>query len=92
MTSKTDELILSIERDSASRLLELAERMAKDKRIKPRQTGLISQKELEEELKVTYQTIKLWRNNGLKPYIPPIEGTKKVFFKISDVLAFLEVN
>ncbi|MGX7777223.1 XRE family transcriptional regulator [Streptococcus pluranimalium] len=92
MTEKTDELILALERDTASRLLELAELMAKDKRIKPRQTGLISQKELEEELKVTYQTIKLWRNNGLKPYIPPIEGTKKVFFKISDVLAFLEVN
>lgn len=92
MTNKTDELILSIERDSVSRLLDLAERMAKDKRIEPNLTGLISENRLKNELEVTSQTLKLWRDKGLKPYLPPVAGTKKRYYKINDVLAFLEVS
>ncbi|WP_438838219.1 XRE family transcriptional regulator [Streptococcus pluranimalium] len=92
MTDRTNELILAIERDSVSRLLDIVERMAKDKRIEPNLTGLISENRLKNELEVTSQTLKLWRDKGLKPYLPPVVGTKKRYYKINDVLGFLEVN
>lgn len=61
---------------------------ARDK-VKPRVLGLISSEELKDELGIGYTTLKKWEDNGLKPYQPPIEDTRKVFYKVSDVLKFL---
>lgn len=60
---------------------------ARDK-VKPRVLGLISSEELKDELGIGYTTLKKWEDNGLKPYQPPIEDTRKIFYKVSDVLKF----
>lgn len=56
---------------------------------KPRILGLITQDELLTELNIKYGTVKRWEEAGLKRYMPPIEGTRTVFYKIDDVLLFL---
>ncbi|MFU2164511.1 MerR family transcriptional regulator [Streptococcus pluranimalium] len=77
-------------------VVEMLERVDKyleaHERLPQRETGLIPEDELKEELKVTAQTLRLWRDKGLKPYFPPVEGTRKRFYKITDVLAFLGVE
>ncbi|WP_371267633.1 hypothetical protein [Streptococcus sp.] len=56
---------------------------------KPKILGLITQDELQTELNIKYGTVKRWEDAGLKRYMPPIEGTRTVFYKIDDVLLFL---
>lgn len=56
---------------------------------KPKTLGIISQDELQTELNIKYGTVRRWEQAGLKRYIPPIEGTRTVFYKIDDVLLFL---
>lgn len=58
----------------------------------PRLTGLISQSQLIKELGIKYNTLIRWEDAGLKRYTPPIEDTRKVFYKVSDILIFLGVN
>ena len=58
----------------------------------PRVLGLISAKKLEKELGVKYQTLQRWEDLGLKRYQPPLEDTRKAYYKVSDVLAFLGVE
>ncbi|MDG3132609.1 XRE family transcriptional regulator [Streptococcus suis] len=60
--------------------------------VKPRVLGLITSEEMKDELGIGYGTLKKWEDNGLKPYQPPIEDTRKVFYKVSDVLKFLGVE
>ena len=43
-------------------------------------------------LNIKYGTVKRWEEAGLKRYMPPIEGTRTVFYKIDDVLLFLGVE
>lgn len=59
---------------------------------KTKTLGLITQDELQTELNIKYGTVKRWEEAGLKRYIPPIEGTRTVFYKIDDVLLFLGVE
>ncbi|MGC4387930.1 XRE family transcriptional regulator, partial [Streptococcus suis] len=42
-----------------------------------------------EELDVDYKTLQRWERAGLRRYSPPIEDTRKVFYKIEDILIFL---
>jgi len=56
---------------------------------KPKLLGLITQDELQTELNIKYGTVKRWEQAGLRRYLPPIEGTRTVFYKIDDVLLFL---
>lgn len=58
-------------------------------RPEPRLLGLITQADLKKELGIEYQTIRRWEDNGLKRYQAPLEDTRKVFYKISDILIFL---
>lgn len=58
----------------------------------PRVLGLISQDELEKDLKISYPTVIRWEKAGLKRYLPPLEDTRIVFYKISEVLKFLGVD
>ncbi|MGF0071890.1 XRE family transcriptional regulator [Streptococcus orisratti] len=55
----------------------------------PRITGLITPKQIKDELDVDYKTLQRWERAGLKRLTPPIEDTRKVFYKIDDLLIFL---
>ena len=54
--------------------------------------GLIQQKELIKELGISLVTLHEWEHLGLTRYCPPIEGTRKVFYKKSDVMKFLSIT
>lgn len=60
--------------------------------LKPRILGLITASELQDELGIKYKTLQRWEQVGLRRYQPPLEDTRKVFYKISDILMFLGVN
>lgn len=60
--------------------------------ILPNLTGLISLERLENELDVNYKTIQKWERAGLKRYQPPLEDTRKVYYRITDVLIFFGVE
>ncbi|WP_270320780.1 hypothetical protein [Streptococcus infantarius] len=65
--------------------LELEKRLQK-------QTGLISARELKEELDITGATLTNWVKLGLKVYQPPFENSKKPYFRVSDIINFLTVR
>ena len=50
----------------------------------------MTQKELLEQLNIAPNTLKSWELKGLKRLEPPIEGTRTVYYKVSDVIRFLE--
>jgi hypothetical protein len=51
--------------------------------------GLMTAKQLKDELDIKDNTLKRWEENGLKRYQPPLEDTRKVYYLIRDVLIFL---
>ena len=51
--------------------------------------GLMTAKQLKDELDIKDNTLKRWEENGLKCYQPPLEDTRKAYYKISDILIFL---
>lgn len=51
--------------------------------------GILTQKELLEQLNISTNTLKSWEKLGLKRLEPPIEKTRTVYYKVSDVLIFL---
>lgn len=55
-----------------------------------KQLPLLTQKELLEELQISPNTLKKWENRGLQRLEPPFEGTRTVYYKVSDILNFLE--
>ncbi|NQN53494.1 XRE family transcriptional regulator [Streptococcus suis] len=61
-------------------------------KVKPRLTGLITAQQVKDELDIEYKTLKRWEDNGLRRYQPPIEDTKKIFYRVSDILIFLGVE
>ncbi|HFI0943367.1 TPA: XRE family transcriptional regulator [Streptococcus suis] len=61
-------------------------------KVKPRTLGLITAQQIKDELDVEYKTLKRWEDNGLRRYQPPLEDTKKIFYRVSDVLKFLGVE
>lgn len=52
--------------------------------------GIVTQKELLVLLDISPNTLKSWEKKGLPRLEPPIEGTRTVYYKLSDVLDFLE--
>ena len=61
-----------------------------DKRDSKPSLGILTQKELFEQLNIAPNTLKSWELKGLKRLEPPIEGTRTVYYKVSDVIRFLE--
>lgn len=55
-----------------------------------RQLPILTQKELLKELQISPNTLKKWENKGLRRLEPPFEGTRTVYYKLSDLLNFLE--
>jgi hypothetical protein len=81
------------ENDLKTGMLKIVEDFLKDyQKPNPKMLGLITQDELLTELNIKYGTVKRWEEAGLKRYMPPIEGTRTVFYKIDDVLLFLGVE
>ncbi|HEM4558260.1 TPA: XRE family transcriptional regulator [Streptococcus suis] len=60
--------------------------------VKPRLTGLITAQQLKDELGIKNKTLKRWEDNGLRRYQPPLEDTRKIFYRVSDILIFLGVE
>lgn len=56
------------------------------------QLGIITAQQVMGELEVSYNTLKRWEEAGLKRYQPPVEDSRKVYYRISDILAFLGVE
>lgn len=52
--------------------------------------GIVTQKQLLILLDISPNTLKSWEKKGLPRLEPPIEGTRTVYYKLSDVLDFLE--
>lgn len=50
--------------------------------------GLMTAKQLKDELDIKDNTLKRWEENGLKRYQPPLEDTRKAYYKVSDILIF----
>ena len=81
------------EQELAHGVLELVENYlgARDT-IKPRLTGLISAQVAMEELDIKYKTLQKWENAGLRRYQPPLEDTRKIYCRVSDICKFLGVE
>lgn len=62
------------------------------KKPKPRILGLITAQEVQEELGIKFLTLQKWEKAGLRRYQPPLEDTRKIYYKISDILIFLGVE
>ncbi|MEE0354303.1 MAG: hypothetical protein UDQ50_00850 [Streptococcus lutetiensis] len=78
------------ENDLKIGMLKIVEDFLDDyQKPKPKILGLITQDELLTDLSVSFNTLQRWEQAGLKRYMPPIEGTRTVFYKIDDVLLFL---
>ena len=74
-------------------ILEVVEKYLEVRdRIKPRLTGLISAQEAMDELDIKYKTLQKWEKAGLRRYQPPLEDTRKIYYRVSDLLKFLGVE
>jgi phage protein len=81
------------EHDLTHGILEVVEKYLEVRdRIKPRLTGLISAQEAMDELDIKYKTLQKWEDAGLRRYQPPLEDTRKIYYRISDLLKFLGVE
>lgn len=70
--------------------IELLKKVSElNKRFEPTLLNLISKTRLKKELEVTDKTLDKWEANGLKRYQPPLEDTRKSYYKVSDVLIYL---
>ncbi|HEO4922707.1 TPA: XRE family transcriptional regulator [Streptococcus agalactiae] len=54
----------------------------------PRLLGLITAQQIKDELGIKAKTLKRWEDNGLRRYQPPLEDTRKHYYKVSDILIF----
>lgn len=53
------------------------------------QTNIVTQKDLLAMLQISPNTLKVWEQHGLPRLVPPIEGTRTVFYNLTDVITFL---
>ncbi len=79
--------------DLKSKILEEVERYLKSHEKAPqKRLDLISKVELKEELGIGDKTLTKWESAGLRRYQPPLEDTRKVYYKVTDILKFLGVE
>lgn len=87
------ELTAQSETDLKTGILELiGNYLEAREKVKPRVLGLITAEQLKDELGIKNKTLKRWEDNGLRRYQPPIEDTRKIFYRVSDILIFLGVE
>ena len=81
------------EHDLTNGILEVVKRyLEAHDRVPQRLTGLISAKRLQDELDISYKTLHRWEKAGLRPYHPPLEETRKAYYKVSDIWKFMGVE
>ncbi|HEL1760157.1 TPA: XRE family transcriptional regulator [Streptococcus suis] len=81
------------EHDLTHGLLDLINKYLEGReKIQPKALGLITAQQVLEELEINPKTLKRWEDSGLKRYQPPLEETRKVFYRVSDILIFLGVE
>lgn len=79
--------------DLKSKILEAVERYLKShEKVPQKRLDLISKVELKEELGIGDKTLIKWEGAGLRRYQPPLEDTRKVYYKVTDILKFLGVD
>ncbi|HFI0036074.1 TPA: XRE family transcriptional regulator [Streptococcus suis] len=87
------ELTPQSEADLKTGILELIENYLEAReKVKPKLLGLMTAEQLKDELDIEYKTLKRWEDNGLRRYQPPLEDTRKIFYRVSDILIFLGVE
>lgn len=87
------ELTAQSEIDLKTGILELIENYLEAREtVKPRTLGLITAQQVKDELGIKDKTLKRWEDNGLRRYQPPLEDTRKIFYRVSDILKFLGVE
>lgn len=45
-----------------------------------------------DELDIKYMTLQKWEKAGLRRYQPPLEDTRKIYYRISDIWKFMGVE
>ena len=65
-------------------LVSLVQQQVKQKS----ESGIVTQKQLLAILEISPNTLKSWEIKGLHRLEPPIEGTRTVYYKLSEVLNF----
>lgn len=87
------ELTAQSEIDLKTGILELIENYLEAREQTPsRLLGLITAQQVKDELGIKDKTLKRWEDNGLRRYQPPLEDTRKIFYRVSDILVFLGVE
>ncbi|HEP1812894.1 TPA: XRE family transcriptional regulator [Streptococcus suis] len=81
------------EKDLTHGLLDIVGKYLEGReKVKPRILGLMTAEQLKDELDIEYKTLQRWEKHGLKRYQPPLEDTRKIFYRVSDILIFLGVE
>ena len=81
------------EHDLTHGILEVVEKYLEARDLhKQRLTGLISAQEVMDELDIKYLTLQKWEKAGLRRYQPPLEDTRKIYYRVSDIWKFLGVE
>ena len=81
------------EQDLTHGLLDIVRKYLEGReKVKPRILGLMTAEQLKDELDIEYKTLQRWEKHGLKRYQPPLEDTRKIFYRVSDILIFLGVE
>ena len=79
--------------DIKTKILEAIERYLKNREEVPQRiTGLIPSQQLMKELDIKYTTLQRWEKAGLRRYQPPLEDTRKAYYKVSDIWKFMGVD
>lgn len=81
-----------VERELVARILEAVESYLEARERLKNKTGLLTRQEIYDDLEINANTLARWERLGLKRYTPPIENSKKVFYRVTDLLKFLEAD
>ena len=89
--------MFSLSKESENELthgvLELVENYLEVReKVPQRLTKLISRSEVKEELKISDNTLSKWESQGLRRYQPPDEGSRMIYYLVTDIWKFLGVE
>lgn len=81
------------EHDLTHGILEVVERYLEEhEKVPQRLTKLINRVELKEELKISDNTLNKWESQGLRRYQPPDDGSRMIYYLVTDIWKFLGVD
>ncbi|QBX08321.1 hypothetical protein [Streptococcus gordonii] len=83
---------VEFERSLLDKVDKLAERKLELERELHNKTGLITAKELKDELDISGTTLNNWMREGLVSFQTPFENSKKLYFRVTDIINFLTVR